>query len=102
MFRADNFSVMVLILMAFTIMVIRVRMTKPLENTWPLVYWVLICSLPSCGRKRRSTWRSSWRGWLRISAALRVHEPVFIGLVRYVEYAVWTYVMLRGMSLCFY
>lgn len=39
-FRATNFSVSVLLLMAATIFMMAVRMRKPVENSWPFLYWV--------------------------------------------------------------
>ena len=39
-FRATNFTVSVLLLMAATIFMMFVRMRKPVENNWPFLYWV--------------------------------------------------------------
>ena len=101
MFRADNFSVVVLILMAFTIIVIRVRLTKPLENTWPLVYWVLILFFTVM--RPEDTFNLAVILVGVVCGFLLRYEFMnhsFIRLVRYVEYVVWTYVLLRGMNLC--
>jgi hypothetical protein len=41
-FRATNFTVSVLILMAATLFMMLVRMRKPVENSWPFLYWVAV------------------------------------------------------------
>jgi hypothetical protein len=41
-FNATNFTVSIALLMAFTLFVAIVRMRKPLENNWPLIYWVSV------------------------------------------------------------
>jgi len=102
MFRADNFSVVVLILLAFTIIVIRVRLTKPLENTWPLIYWVLILFFTVMRPEETFNLAAILVGV--VAGFLLRYEfmnQLFIKLVRYIEYIVWTYVLLRGLSLCF-
>jgi hypothetical protein len=42
MFRATNFTVSLLLLMALTIFIAVVRVRKPIENNWPFLYWVLV------------------------------------------------------------
>lgn len=100
MFRADNFSVVILILMAFTVIVIRVRIAKPLENTWPLIYWVLILFFTVMRPEETYNLPVVLVGVL-CGFLLRYEfmNRFFIRLVRYVEYLVWTYVLLRSLNL---
>jgi hypothetical protein len=100
MFRADNFSVVILILMAFTVIVIRVRLTKPLENTWPLIYWVLILFFTVMRPEDTCNLGAVLVGVL-CGFLLRYEfmNRFFIRLVRYIEYVVWTYVLLRSLNL---
>jgi hypothetical protein len=44
-FNANNFTVSVLLLMALTVFMISVRLRKPYENNWLLVYWLLIAGV---------------------------------------------------------
>jgi len=101
MFRADNFTVVVLVLMAFTIIVIRVRLTKPLENTWPLVYWVLILFFTVMRPEETFNLVLILAGVI-CGFLLRYEfmNSIFTRIIRYIEYIVWTYVLLRSMNLC--
>jgi hypothetical protein len=41
-FHATNFTVSVLLLMAATLFMMFVRMRKPVENSWPFLYWIAV------------------------------------------------------------
>lgn len=44
-FRATNFTVSILLLMALTVFMAFVRIRKPVDNNWPFFYWILIGGL---------------------------------------------------------
>lgn len=103
MFRANNFTVTVLLLMAFTIVVIRVRQCKPLENTWPLVYWVLVLFF-TVVRPEETFNLAIITAGVVAGFLLRFEfmNTFFTRAVKVVEYGVWSYVIIRGMNICFY
>jgi hypothetical protein len=41
-FNANNFTVSVLLLLALTVFMMTVRVRKPYENNWLLIYWLMV------------------------------------------------------------
>jgi hypothetical protein len=97
-FQASNFTVSVILLMAFTIGMIIVRGRKPLENNWPLYYWMIILLFTL-------TWES-WDERLILVGAIaglilrfEFLGESFVKMFRFVEICVWVYILYAGLHL---
>lgn len=44
-FHATNYTVSILLLMCLTFFIAHLRWRKPLENNWPMFYWVFVTLL---------------------------------------------------------
>jgi hypothetical protein len=93
-FTATNYTVSVLLLVVFTIGMMIVRAKKPLENNWPLLYWILIVLIAI--RWPDDTW--DFRLVLTGAAAgamLRFEfmNRWFVGVFRFIEIVVQLYMI---------
>ncbi|HET8549413.1 MAG TPA: hypothetical protein VFL57_15480 [Bryobacteraceae bacterium] len=99
-FRATNFTVIILLLLAFTVFMMGVRNRKPLENNWPLVYWVLMLSFTYVRPEETFNLVIVGAG-LAAGLMLRFEfmNSFFIKTVKYIEMAIWCYVLVRGADI---
>ena len=102
-FRATNFSVTVLLLIALTIFMAGVRNKKPLDNNWPLIYW-LLAFLFTLVREEDTYNLNIILVGLAAGFLLRFEfmNKFFIRLVKTVEIGVWAYVIYRGFQMVLY
>lgn len=93
-FEASNYSVAMLLLMAFTVAMMIVRSKKPLENNWPFLYWLLVLVVSL--RWPDDTW--DFRAVLTGAAAglmLRFEfmNIIFVRLFKFVEVCVQVFML---------
>jgi hypothetical protein len=102
-FRATNFTVAVLLLMALTIFMAGLRNRKPLDNSWPLIYWFLVF-LFTLMREEDTYNLSIILVGLVAGLLLRFEfmNPFMTRLVKTVELVVWGYVLYRGFQIIVY
>ena len=102
-FRATNFSVTVLLLIALTIFIAGVRNKKPLENNWPLIYWLLAFLFTLVREEETYNFNIILIG-LGAGFLLRFEfmNNFFVRLVKTVEIGVWIYVVYRGFQMILY
>jgi len=102
-FRATNFTVAVLLLMALTIFMAWLRNRKPLDNSWPLIYWILVFLFTLVREEETYNLNIILVG-LAAGMLLRFEfmNPFFIRLVKTVEVGVWCYVLYRGFQIIVY
>jgi hypothetical protein len=99
-FHASNFSVVVLLLLAFTVFMMGVRQRKPLENNWPLTYWALMLAFTYVRPEETFNILAIGAG-LTSGLMLRfefMNTIVTKGL-KYVEMGIWCYVLIRGVDI---
>jgi len=102
-FRATNFSVTVLLLMALTIFMVGVRNKRPLDNNWPLIYWILAFLFTLVREEETYNFNLILLG-LGAGLMLRFEfmNPFFVRLLKLVEMVVWGYVLYRGFQMIVY
>ena len=102
-FRATNFSVTVLLLIALTIFMVGVRNKKPLDNNWPLIYWILAFLFTVMREEETYNLNIILLG-VGAGFLLRFEfmNPFFVRLVKTVEIGVWAYVIYRGFQMIVY
>jgi hypothetical protein len=102
-FRATNFSVAVLLLIAATVFMIGVRNRKPLDNNWPLMYWIAAFFFTLVREEDTFNINIILAG-LAAGMLLRFEfmNPFLVRLVKLVELAVWGYVIYRGFQIILY
>ena len=102
-FRATNFSVTVLLLIALTIFMAGVRNKKPLDNNWPLIYWILVFLFTLVREEETYNLNIILLG-LAAGFLLRFEfmNNFFVRLVKAVEIGVWCYVVYRGFQMIVY
>jgi hypothetical protein len=102
-FRATNFSVTVLLLIALTLFMAGVRNRKPLDNSWPLIYWILAFVFTLV---REEDTYNIYIILLGLGAGLLLRfefmNGLFVRLVKTVEVGVWVYVIYRGFQIILY
>lgn len=102
-FRATNFSVTVLLLIGLTIFMAGVRNKKPLDNNWPLIYWLLAFMFTVV---REEDTYNSYIILLGLGAGLLLRfefmNVFFVRLLKTVEVGVWAYVIYRGFQMILY
>ena len=102
-FRATNFSVTVLLLIGLTIFMAGVRNKKPLDNNWPLIYWILAFLFTLVREEETYNLNIILLG-LGAGFLLRFEfmNVFFVRLVKTVEIGVWGYVIYRGFQMILY
>ena len=102
-FRASNFSVTVLLLMLLTVFMVGVRNKKPLDNSWPLIYWITVF-LFTLVREEETFDLNVILVGLGAGMLLRFEfmNTFFINLVKAVELIVWGYILYRSFIVIFY
>jgi hypothetical protein len=102
-FRATNFSVTVLLLMALTLFMIGVRNKKPLDNSWPLIYWITVF-LFTLVREEETFDLNVVLVGVGAGMLLRFEfmNAFFIRLIKGIELAVWAYILYQGCKVIFY
>ena len=99
-FEATNFSVIILLLLAFTIFMMRVRQHKPLENNWPLIYWVLMLTFTYVRPEESFNILVIGAG-LTAGLMLRfefMNTAITKGM-KWIEMGIWGYVLIRGVDI---
>jgi hypothetical protein len=97
-FRADNFGVSIALLMAATVFMMFLRGRKPLENNWPLYYWVLMLIVTL----NYETWDERVILVGAVTGLVLRFEflgDAFVKVFRFVEFCVWIYILLAGLQL---
>ena len=102
-FRATNFSVTVLLLIALTVFMVGIRNKKPLDNNWPFIYW-LMAFIFTLMREEETYNLNIILVGLVAGFLLRFEfmNAFFIRLVKTVEIGVWAYVIYRGFQIILY
>ena len=100
--RATNFNVILLVLLAFTVFIMNVRHRKPLENNWPLVYWVLMLVF-TLTRPEDSF--DAGIILVGVAAALMLRFEFINDFIakgfKTLEFLIWCYVLIRGVNIVF-
>ena len=102
MFHASNFSIIILLLMAATVFIFGVRQARPMENNWPLLYWIaffLFASSQPDAYKPEAAFIGLGCG---LMLRFEFMNRVFAKLIRYVEVTVFCYIVIHGMNLVVY
>ncbi len=98
-FHATNFTVTVLLLIAFTVFMAIVRNKKPIDISWPLVYWGILLVFTVVRPEESFDYRIVIVG---LAAALLLRfefmNAFFVKLCRVIEFCVMVYVVLRGFQ----
>jgi hypothetical protein len=88
-----------MLLMALTVFTIGVRNKKPLDNSWPLIYWLLVLTFTYwCDEE---TFNPSFiLAGFATGMLLRFEfmNAFFVGFVKVAEAVGWGYVMYRGFQ----
>jgi len=99
-FRATNFSFTVLLLIALTIFMMFVRNKKRLDNSWPLIYWLMVVMFTIV--REEDTFQLPIIAIGLLAGMLLRFEFMnifFIRLVKSVEVVIWCYVIYRGFQI---
>jgi hypothetical protein len=92
--RLTDYTVLMLLLMAFTIGMIVVRIRKPADNNWPAIYWALILVIalrwPEAGWNPRAVMTGAAAGFL---VRFEFMNDMLVRLLRLVEFGVWIYIL---------
>jgi hypothetical protein len=96
-FNANNYTVSIALLMALTLFTAVVRMQKPLEHNWPVIYWLLIAIVSFRYPDETFDPRVVLFG---IAAGLLLRFE-FLGrpaaiIAKVTELAVWAYILYTG------
>ncbi len=96
-FHATKYTVGIALLMALTLFVAGVRIRKPLENNWPLMYWVLVAVISFRYPEDTFDTRIILVG---LAAGLLLRFE-FLGslpasMLKIVELCVWGYILYMG------
>jgi hypothetical protein len=101
-FHATNYTVSVVLLMALTLFIAGVRMRKPLESNWPLLYWVLMTFLifryPDDAVDPRFVLVGLAAGLL---LRFEFMGSIVANLLKVVELFVWGYILYKGLIIAF-
>lgn len=98
-FKASNFTVTWLLLLAFTVFTMLWRQKKPLDNPVPFLYWLTVVFF-TVVRPEETYNLSFLLPGLAAGMMLRFEflNSFFIKVVRGIEYIVWAYVLYRGVE----
>src|ERR1700694_3808013 len=100
MFRATNFGVTTLLLIAFTIFMAVVRRKRGLDNNWPVLYWLLVAVFTLVRSEETFSFEFILVG---LGAALMLRfefmNNMFVKFFRFVELVVFAYVIYRGVEI---
>jgi hypothetical protein len=97
-FAATNYTVSMLLLMAFTVGMMIVRGKKPLDNNWPLFYWILVLLVSI--RWPSDFWEFHVVLAGAVAGAMLRYEFMnrhFVWLFRFIELAVQIYMLYFGL-----
>jgi hypothetical protein len=101
-FHATNFTVTLMLLVAFTIFIAGVRNKKSVDSNWPVIYWVLVVMFTLARPEETFDFRFVLIG---IGAALLLRfefmNDFFVKVFRAVETAAFIYIVLRGIQVAF-
>ena len=99
-FRATDFTVSILLIMCLTVAMAIIRNKKPLENNWPLFYWVFVTMISF--RYPDQTFDPRYI-LIGLAAGLLLRFEFLGGgfgkLVMLVEACVWVYILYRGFDI---
>ena len=98
-FRADNFSVTVILLIAFTVAMMVVRQKRGLLNNWPILYWILVVVFTLVRPEETFNYSIIFVG-LAAAMLLRFEfmNETFVKIFRLIELVVFLYVIYRGFE----
>ena len=99
-FRATNFTVTMLVLVAFTVFIAGVRFRRPLDSNWPLLYWVLMIVVVIV-REEQTFYMPPVLAGAAAGLLLRFEfmaSPVS-NVLRLIELGAWGYIIYRGLLL---
>jgi hypothetical protein len=98
--RATNFSVTVVLLVAFTIFIAVVRSKKPLENNWPVLYWLLVLFFTLVRPEDTFRFDVLLVGFAcGLLLRFEFMNSFFIQLFRVLEFLVMLYIVCRGIQI---
>src|SRR3954469_4520674 len=101
-FHATNFTVTMLLIVAFTIFIAGVRNRKSIDSNWPIIYWAAVITFTLARPEETFDFRFVLIG---IGAALLLRfefmNDFFVKLFRTVETIAFVYVILRGIQVAF-
>lgn len=99
-FRANNFSVTVILLIAFTVAMMLVRQKRGLYNNWPILYWILVVVFTLVRPEETFNFSVIFVG---LGAALLLRfefmNEILVRIFRVIELAVYLYVIYRGLEI---
>ena len=94
-FTANNFTVSVLLLMAVTVFMIGVRIRKPVENNWLLLYWMAMAAFTLTRHETSFDFRYIFVGLIAgLMLRFEFMNRTFTRIVMLVEMAAFAYVLL--------
>jgi hypothetical protein len=101
-FRATNFTITTLLLVAFTVFIAGVRNKKSLDSNWPLIYWGLVLVFTLVRPEDSFDYRLVMLG-LAMALLLRFEfmNEFFVKTTRVIEMVLFVYVVIRGLQVAF-
>lgn len=100
-FELTNFTVSILILLAWTVFVVYQRFTSKLENNWPLIYWTCMVLI---SMKWPETWQFPYVAPGLVFCLLLRFEFIndtFANIFKACELAAFGYMLWRGIHLLY-
>src|SRR5438270_7899922 len=102
-FKATNFSVTVLLLIAFTVAMMIVRQKRGLYNNWPPLYWVLVVAFTAIRQEETYNLSIVLVG-LAASMLLRFEfmNDFLVKVIRVIEMIGFVYVIYQSLEIGFF
>ena len=96
-FNATNHSVIIVLLMALTLFTAGVRMQKPVDHNWPLIYWIIMMLVSFRYPDETFDPRIILIG-AGVGLLLRFEflGRIVVNFLRFVEVCVWAYIIYMG------
>ena len=100
-FRANNFTVSVILLMAFDVVMLWVRQRRNSDNIWPVLFWFLLIFFTAVRPEETFNFYAVLLG-LTMALMMRFEfmNAFFMRAARFVEFLVFGYVLVRGLYIC--
>lgn len=101
-FELTNFTVSIIILLCWAVFVIYQRLTGPLENNWPLIFWTAIALISI--KWPETTWKFNYVAPGLIFCLLLRFEFInkaFANIFRVCEMAAFGYIFYFGVQLLY-
>ena len=100
-FRANNFTISVILLMGFDLVMLWVRQRRNPDNIWPVLFWTLIIFFTLVRPEETFNFYVLLVGFaMALMMRFEFMNPFFTRVVRFIEFLVYGYVLVRGLHIC--